>query len=64
MYFDEEKITCNNCGSIYQLMSKNVPYSDPDFINCEVCGVKLYAWRKSKEFMVRLLERKELHLKK
>jgi hypothetical protein len=64
MYFDEEKITCDNCGSVYQLMSEKVPYADADSINCEVCSVKLYSWRNSKEYKVRLLERKELHLRK
>jgi predicted Zn finger-like uncharacterized protein len=60
----EEKIACDNCGSVYRLRYEKVPYKDSDFVNCEVCGTKVYSWNVSRTYYIDLLEKKENHLKK
>lgn len=60
---NDEQVVCKKCGSIYSLRKESVPYRDQDYINCSVCGDKLYSWNEAKTYYETLVEKKENHLK-
>lgn len=59
-----KQITCNKCGSLYELSFTRIIMRDSDSIDCDVCGEQLYQWSEAKIWSAKLIERKENHLTK
>ena len=57
-----EKCECKNCGSKYELSFRQIPCKDKNYIDCKVCGERLYSWNEAKIWEAKLLERQENHL--
>lgn len=59
-----EKITCDNCGSVHLLTSRDFPMRDKDSIECTVCDKTIFSWNGGIIWTAQLIERHEYHLKK
>lgn len=58
-----EKVTCSNCGSVYELTYTKVMFRDKDSLSCEVCNQVIHRWNEAKIWDAQLVERKENHNK-
>lgn len=43
-----EDKTCTKCGSVYEVLYRQVPVRDSDFANCHVCGQELDRWKSTR----------------
>lgn len=57
------KMSCNNCGSLYELDFDRTISRDNDSIDCQICGELLHEWDEAKIWSAKLLEKKENHKK-
>jgi hypothetical protein len=48
------KVTCKQCGAVYERTASKVPFRDNDSYNC-VCGRELYSWNGSYIYSFKLL---------
>lgn len=40
--------TCTQCGSVYEVVYRQVPMKDIDSANCHVCGQELDSWKSTR----------------
>ena len=40
--------TCTQCGSVYEVLYRQIPVKDSDSADCHVCGQELDRWRSTR----------------
>jgi ribosomal protein S27E len=53
------KLSCPQCGSEYEIISRKVSWRDSDSIECNVCGHMLKKWSGSRIYTAMLIKRGE-----
>lgn len=53
-YQAEHKVTCEKCGSVWQLYSAHIPMRDSDSLHC--CGIELISWNGAEMWRKELLK--------
>lgn len=53
------KLSCPQCGSEYEIISRKVNWRDSDSIECDVCGHMLKKWSGSRIYTAMLINRGE-----
>ncbi len=59
MFEDEAAtdVTCQHCGSVFQVTSTKLPVRDSGSIPCSVCGQLLMDWNGSRDYRAVLKKR-------
>ena len=54
-----QHITCEKCGSEFDLWETSLPVRDMGSVDCQVCGHELYDWNCAATYAAHLTKRAE-----